>query len=230
MSYQERQLAGGPLSNRDDIYLRLANALQKLTEGASPAVGSDCFLHAKLAQAILSEIGIQTEIVAGESAWRTGPGDQDIIAHSPQVSGFAFGPGNPLPIHVWLKTEQGDILDFTTHSLKAKARLLDENDGGQTAVQWCPPYLLAKPHVSTLDEVTQAPVSGVFHYREFPGLLDLLVARGIGATEVDAEDLAVLRLLFRNPETHLVGPNHMNQMGAFIEDCLTSARKVESEC
>lgn len=214
MPYQKTHASPTSTAVREDIFGRLANALQKLTEGASPAVGSDCFLHAKLAQTILSEEGIPTEIVAGESAWRIGPGDQDVIAHSANASGssFTIAPGSPLPIHVWLKTSEGEILDFTTHSLRIKARLLDESDGGHTVCAWCPPYLLVSPRRTTFKEVLQATTSGVFHYLELPGLMDVLMARGVGVGEIDDGDLSVLRYLFRNPETRVVGPNHGNEM------------------
>lgn len=200
------------VSNRDAIFLRLAKALQKLTEGASPAVGADCILHAKLAQALLREQGVETTIVVGEAAWRTGPGDSDVITHSPQISGFVFLPGRPLPLHVWLTTEQGDILDFTTHSLKVKAQLLDASDGGTTSVQWCPPYLLATPRRTTLNEVIKALDSGVFHYQEFPGLLKKLNEHGIGVKDADPSDLAVLRFLFKDPTVQVVGPNNVKQL------------------
>lgn len=198
--------------NRDAIFLQLANALQKLTEGASPAVGADCILHAKLAQALLCEHGVETTIAVGEAAWRTGPGDADVITHSPQMSGYVFVPGRPLPLHVWLTTEQGDILDFTTHSLKVKAQQLDASDGGKTSVEWCPPYLLATPRWSTLNEVIQAQGSGVFHYHEFPGLLKKLNEHGIGVGDADPTDLAILRYLFKNQDVQVVGPNNVKQL------------------
>lgn len=190
------------------VCLRLAQALRKMTEAASPHIGADCILQAKLAQASLGELGIETRLVCGEAAWRVGPGDGDVIVHSPRISQMVIAPGAALPIHYWLQTHAGEILDLTTHSLRAKAASLDAMDGGTTAVEWCPEYLLVMPPRNTLQDVTMAAQAGVFYYAELEGLMARLHARGLGTGKVDPSDMAVLRMLLRNETIQLVGPNH----------------------
>jgi len=193
----------------EGIYRKLATALQQLTVSASPAVGSDCMLQAALAKALLAEFGIQTRIVVGEAAWRLGPGNGDVMVHSPQVGGVAMANGPSLAFHAWLETAQGEILDFTTNSLRLKAKQLDALDGGKTTVEWCPPYLLAPRTKSSVWEVTQSFQSGVYHYGELPGLLELMQSNGL-ANEPAPEDLAILKMIYTMPAMQVVGVNDLH--------------------
>lgn len=194
------------MSNELKIIERLAGALKKLTTSASSNVGADCMLQAQLAQRLLQEAGIEAKLVVGESAWRVGPGDGDVITHSPQIGGYAPAGAKALAYHAWL--EMGStILDFTTHTLSSKAESLDAMDGGRTTVAWCPSYLvMPKGDTLPLKDVVQAPQAGVACYQELPGLYEAMVEQGL-CKEVDQDDLRVLRLIFGNPEMVVIGPN-----------------------
>ena len=184
---------------------RLAASLQKLTTSASAHPGADCMLHALLAQRILQEQGMATRLVVGEAAWRIGPGDGDVITHSPRFGGYAADGVKALPFHAWL--ECGDsIIDFTTHSLRLKATQLDEFDGGTTNVAWCPQYLVMDRKVTkTVREVTQADSEGVACYREIPELYELVSEGGL-LPQPDEGDVDALRIVFRNPDMQVFGP------------------------
>lgn len=192
-----------------EIIERLAVAIRKLTTSASAHYGADCMMQAQLTQCILREQGIETRIVVGEAAWRVGPGDGDAIVHSPRIGGHAPVGTRALAYHAWL--EYGDtILDFTTHSLKAKAQALDATDGGKTEVLWAPAVLvMPRDETVPLNEFIQTPVVGTACYTELPKLREFIEATApIG--KPDPADLQALRILFQNPETHVVGPNHIS--------------------
>jgi len=92
---------------------RLAAAIRKLTAAASSHVGSDCYIHAALGQAILARLGVETTIVAGYAAFRVGNGSGDVILHAPN-SGMIPQPG-ALAYHVWLELNGNKLLDLTMH-------------------------------------------------------------------------------------------------------------------
>jgi len=110
---------------------RLAEALRKLATAASGNLGADCYIHTAIAQAILLRLGVNAKVVVGYAAWRVGPGDADVILHAP-VPGMVAQFGG-LAYHAWLEIGY-NIVDFTTYSLREKARQLDKLDGGHTAV------------------------------------------------------------------------------------------------
>jgi hypothetical protein len=194
------------MSNELKVFARLACALQKLTTSASMHIGADCMLQAKLAQRILQDEGINTRVVVGESAWRVGPGDGDVITHSPRIGGFSPPGVKAVAYHAWL--EMGStIIDFTTHSLRSKAKSLDAMDGGQTNVLWCPAYLVMQSDETvSLQAVVRAPNHGVACYQQLPGLEEMMVAEGCNK-DIDEEDVLLLRLIFDSPEMVVIGPN-----------------------
>lgn len=196
------------LNKQSDIFKRLASALMKLTSSASANFGADCVLHAQLAQAILQEEGITTRLVVGEAAWRIGAGDGDVIAHSPKIGGYAPAGSKALAFHAWLESESA-IIDFSTHSLRAKAAQLDALDGGKTSVDWSPPYLvLERTQVVPLNEVAQAASAGVAFYREIPELNTLIVEL-CPSQRVVSENRDILRMLFDQPQIVVHGRNNM---------------------
>lgn len=196
------------MSNELPVYARLACALQKLTTSASMHIGADCMLQAKLAQRILQEEGINTRLVVGESAWRVGPGDGDVITHSPRYSGYSPAGVKALAYHAWLQMGT-TIIDFTTHSLRCKAQQLDALDNGKTNVLWCPPYLVMQSEDTLpLREVVQAEHHGVACYQRLPGLEEVMVAEGL-CKDIDEEYVLLLRLIFDSPEMVVIGPNDM---------------------
>ena len=163
-------------------------------------------LVATLAQRILKDEGIDTQLVIGEAAWRVGPGDGDVIAHSPRVGGIAPEGVMAFAYHAWLQI--GDtIIDFTTHSLRSKAASLDAIDGGSTVVLWCPDFLVIEVgNTLSLHEVNQAPREGVACYQELPGLYDAMVSAGL-REEVDEGDVAVMKVILANPGIVVLGPS-----------------------
>ena len=111
--------------------------------------------------------GVKTEIAVGFAAWRVGQGDGDVILHI-KTDNMIPQPG-ALPYHAWL-VSGNYIIDFTTYQLKEKARLLDNMDGGNTQVDWCPQYLLEQTARSrTINDVTQLN-AGMFNYTRDLGL------------------------------------------------------------
>lgn len=169
--------------------------------------------QAKLAQRILEEQGISTKVVVGEVAWRVGPGDGDVITHSPRSGGFAPAGVNALAYHAWL--EMGTtIIDFTTQNLRTKAKALDAFDGGTTNVLWCPAYLVIQS-ADTLPfkKVAQALEEGVAFYQEIPGLYEMMVAKGMDK-DLDEEDVQILRIIFDNQDLTVIGPNDIAAAGS----------------
>jgi len=194
-----------PVVHRE-TFSRLATALSALTKAASAGFGADCMGHAKLAQAILLQEGISTRLVAGAAAWRIGPGTGDVISHLPTRQDLANASSNAFPYHAWLEWD-GNILDFSTHSLGSKAKQLDAQDGGTTTVNWCPLYLLLTPdQVRSMEDVAQAESFGLAFYHEIPGFLEFLLTRGLREAISDV-DLSLLRYTFDNPSLNVFGPN-----------------------
>lgn len=180
-------------------------AIQKLAEAASSRLGSDCLTHTVLVHQALAELGVQTDLVVGNAAWRVGPGDGDVIAHVFQVKGY-LPPGAEagFPYHAWLRL--GDILiDLTTYQLRLKGASLDSLDGGHTSVEWCPGYLVVPiSEVSSYQEVARAPRAGVFYYEHVPQLQSRVTA----GMHVDQEDLQLLKIIMANPDIVVRGPNN----------------------
>jgi hypothetical protein len=182
---------------------RLSSALHRLAVAASGNCGSDCYLHAAIAQAILDRLGVKAKIVAGHAAFRVGEGDSDVILHAP-VPGMPYQPG-AVAYHVWLEAF-GHIIDFTTYSLRIKADQLDVLDGGTTSVTWCPDYLFVpKASVSPMRDVIQLQ-AGLFHYLRVPALEAKIIA---AAHLLDQDDVETAWLLYQNPDIQVFGPNHM---------------------
>lgn len=186
----------------------LASAMRKLATAASASLGADCYLHAALPKVILAEGGIEASVALGFAAWRVGNGDSDVIVHAP-LPGSIQHPSHSdaLPFHVWL-TVQDDgvpwILDFTTYQLSRKAAELDSMDGGTTRVDWNPDFLLIPvARTTSLREVTQGR-AGLCHYAENAQVAHRVEER---AVNVDPFDLESLRLICRNPDINVIGPN-----------------------
>lgn len=213
------------MTNQPEIFARLACALQKLTTSASAQLGADCLLHAQLAQILLDEESLPTRLVLGEAAWRVGSGDGDVITHSPNVGGYAPLGAKALAYHAWLESG-GNIIDFSTHSLRTKAAQLDAFDGGKTAVEWCPPYLvLERAQSLTLKEVAQADSAGVACYQEIPGLHEFMIEQCL-VKEVDARNSQLLRLVFDQPQIKVFGPNNHHDCGELVEQALKSNQSL----
>lgn len=193
---------------------KVGSALRRLATAASGQFGSDCYVHAALGRQLLADLGFDVSLEVGEAAWRVGPGDGDVIAHTPRVQGFApenMPPGKQaLAYHAWLVVA-GNIVDFTTYQFTRKAQELDAADGGHTTVTWRPEALiLPVGHVLSYRQVAQSPKPGVAFYDAHPDLLQLMAAQ----FELQAADLAVARLLLTNPDMNVFGPNDVRDAGA----------------
>ena len=184
---------------------RLAAALRKLATAASSNVGSDCYAHATIAQAILAKLGVEARLVAGYAAWRVGEGDGDVILHAPSP-GMVEQPSG-VPYHMWLEIED-HLLDITTYSLQAKAAQLNDLDGGHTTVIWSPDYLFVpRKSVSTIGAVIQHH-AGLYYYSREPEVEALIVD---SAPELDETDVQAAWLLYQNPEVQAFGPNSLTR-------------------
>jgi hypothetical protein len=192
---------------------RAGAAIRKLATAASSHLGSDCYLHAAIGQALLSDLGIQTAIRAGHAAWRIGPGDEDIMAHKSDLGGYLPDGAQGFAYHVWLETvEEGAaspiLIDLTTYQLRLKASQLDKFDGGNTQVDWCPDLLvLRREDLRDFQEVAKAADAGVAYYESVPGYLERLAAAAI----LDPEDLRLARLIMASPNVNVMGPNQVEE-------------------
>jgi hypothetical protein len=147
---------------------KLAQAVRQVLRAVTDAHTSDCLLYAHVGVAVLEGLGIEgAKAVAGSAVWRLGPGDGDVMAHAFELHHpmYAVKLSNPaLPFHAWIELP-GHILDFTTWTLRDKARMLDQLDGGTTTVEWAPDVLLApNEEVMSVDEARMAEAAGAFAY------------------------------------------------------------------
>jgi hypothetical protein len=178
----------------------LSSALQRLTNAASDHFGADCYIHSALAQAILARLGVPSIIVVGWAGWRVGEGDSDVILHAPMPN---MPKQEGVPYHAWLEVGHNKMLDFSTHSLRIKAKQLDELDGGHTCVDWCPEYLYEpKKSVASLRDVSQGS-AGAYYYERNPEMEERVVA---AAEDLDVADIEALWMLYQNPDLVAFGP------------------------
>lgn len=181
---------------------RVAAAMRKLAVASSANVGTDCYIHAAIGQAILSRLNIDAQLVIGYAAWRVGPGDGDILVHAP-VPNLPAQPGAE-PYHVWL--EIGNLVfDLTTYQLRSKAANLDRLDGRHTEVRWCSDYLLvAKNTCASLPEVVNA-YKWTYHYARN----DAVAKRVKVLRALDPDDVEMALWLYNAPNAHIIGPNSL---------------------
>lgn len=189
---------------------KAGHALRRLAGAASGNLGSDCFVHAAIGQALLADLGFNADIAVGEAAWRVGPGRGDVISHTPREKSFSPQQMNPEQqahaYHAWLVVD-GVVVDLTTYQLETKARMLDAADGGHTTVEWWPAVLvLPKQRVSTFEQTAASLKAGVAFYQAHEDLQALVTSQ----RELDPEDLAAARLLMANPDMVAFGPNDVS--------------------
>lgn len=192
----------GPALTEDAVRL-VSQALIKLAKAASDNYGGDCSLHAGIGQALLQHLGFETNIVCGEAAWRVGNGDGDVIVHA-RMPNMVYQGELAFPYHVWL--EYGDyIIDFSTYQLAEKAARLDELDGGNTEVEWCPDYIFTKRENASNLRSTSIGDAGLFHYRKDAVIHSKIMA---GWNTLDQEDLEAAILIMNNPDAEVKGPRN----------------------
>ena len=200
---RQRRQAARELTLKIDStdFARVAGAVHRLTQAASENLGADCVLQAALAQSILTKLDVPAALHVGYAAWRVGDGDGDVISHFP-VPGLQVPSSKHLAFHAWLRI--GDtIFDVTTNQLPLKAKQLDAMDGGQTTVQWAPPYLLSPlAKISTYDDVRQGQ-AGLYHYVRDERLERVALAD----LRIDSESEAMVWVLYQNPDINVLGVN-----------------------
>ena len=151
----------------------ISSALRRLATAASGNLGSDCYIHAAIVQALLARLGVTAKLVAGYAAWRVGNGDGDVILHA-QLPHMPPQPG-AVAYHVWLEVEN-HLIDFTTFQLKTKALQMDKLDGGTTTVTWCPDYLdVPIKSISPLRAVIQLR-AGMYYYKQDMAIEKLILS------------------------------------------------------
>ena len=183
-----------------DVLTRISSALRRLATAASGNFGSDCYVHAAIAQALLARLGVKSRLVCGFAAWRVGNGDSDVIMHAPMPN-MPPQP-NAVAYHVWLEVG-GNILDFTTYQLRAKAAHLDALDGGNTNVTWKPDFLFVRKNsVSPIQRVIRLH-AGLYSYTQKPEIEARIIA---AASPLDADDVETAWLLYQNQELTVFGP------------------------
>lgn len=193
-----------PKFDKNNDLRRISSALRRLATAASGNLGSDCYIHAAIAQALLARLGVSSKLVAGYAAWRVGSGDGDVILHAP-LPNMPSQPGS-VAYHVWLESNN-HLIDFTTYQLRRKAIQMDKLDGGSTTVTWCPDYLcVPKKSVSPFRAVIQLR-AGMYFYKQNTAIENLTIS---AARPLDDDDVNTAWLLYQNPELSVFGPNNMH--------------------
>lgn len=173
--------------------------LRKLATAASSKFGHDCYWHAAVGQALLQDLGFETQIVVGYAAWRLGSESGAVLGHTPDAHSTST---KGLAYHTWLEW-RSLVVDFTTYQFRLKMRELDSEDGGHTRVSWCPEYLiLRKQEIQSWYAVRQAMHAGIACYEARPELAELLEPE-----DLDARTRTIARLILANPRINLTGPN-----------------------
>jgi len=184
-------------------FARVASAIRRLATATSARHGSDCYVHAALAQAVLARLGVSSQITIGFCAFRVGEGDSDVVAHAP-LAGMVYQE-DAIPYHAWLNLG-GNIFDTTTYAIRSKAAELDRLDGGHTDVIWCPDYLFVPlDTVSTMKDVAKCH-AGMYYYER---VLDLEEKIKRISEPLDAGDIETAWLLYQTPDMMVIGPNDM---------------------
>lgn len=175
-------------------------AIRKLATAASSHLGSDCYLHAAIGQALLQDLGIPSQIVAGQAAWRVGDNGGDVISHVTTAKGHLPPDAQGFAYHAWLESAD-HIVDFTTYQLRRKAADLDAYDGGRTDVVWCPEVLVLDRQSIRSQTDVAALNHGVAFYKTEPSYALLLQKQ----FSLDPRDLYVARMILANPHLQVMG-------------------------
>lgn len=164
-----------------------AQAVRDVCRAISDFGGADCTLYAIIGAQALCELGLPARAAAGSAAWRVGPGDPDVLSHAPEITGQLFvpeGASRAGMFHAWVEVDAVDgaeaaVADFTTWQLPAKARALDQADGGTTRVDFKPEYLWIPRRQATrlsAHDVLQSFDTGVYMYRRHESIEQLVLS------------------------------------------------------
>lgn len=152
-----------------DVQL-IAHAMRQVIGATTEGYGADCVAYALTGAEVLRRMGHDANAVAGSAAWRVGPGSGDAITHAVEL--HETGPGvyspahsdNAAVFHAWIEVGT-HYVDFTTFSLRDKAKQLDAADGMVTVVEWCPDYLVVdRQSCLPLDAVPAGLREGLYSY------------------------------------------------------------------
>jgi len=183
---------------------QVTQTLRRLCEATSEHLGRDCHLHTLLAQGLLRDLGVETQVQAGYAAWRVGTGHQDVLAHAPEADEIVpDDPEKSMMYHAWLGYADL-IVDVTLYQIGRKVRELDAMFGGHTHIRWAPDYIIVPPErICLIEELAQSDRPGDVYYVRKPHIESLLQTRSDG---VDAQDLQMARFVMRHPEAMVFGP------------------------
>jgi len=185
---------------------RVGDAIRRLATAASEKIGYDCYVHALIGKELLADFSIDAEVAAGYAAWRTGESDGSVIAHTSKVKGYLPPGAQGFAYHAWLVCGT-TIIDLTTYQIPRKAAELDAMDGGHTELDWAPALLIADfADVKGYAAVRQGS-AGMFYYERDRRIEKILAETSI----LDPEDVAHARLVLRNPNLMVIGPNDIAQ-------------------
>lgn len=156
---------------------RAAAAVRQAVHAVTDYHGADCLLYAHIGAELLRSLGLDAQVVAGSAAWRVGSGNSDVISHARELNGTQFDQGDDefALFHAWIEAP-GLVIDFSTATLRNKARQLDAADGGSTQVDWCPDYLWQSTLASAPSmgapmrnpkAVLMAAAAGAFNYTRY---------------------------------------------------------------
>lgn len=188
----------------------VGSALRKLAQAASMGLGADCFAHALLGQALLSDLNIRSEVTLGCAAWRVGEEDGAVVTHAESdATNFASCSPNAFHFHAWLVCGNF-IVDFTTYQLGMKLEALDAMDGQHTTIDWCPDFLVLSRDLTRSFKEVATLTTGLSYYLARPDLLE----RHRSKIKVDQDDLSTARIIMANPHVHVFGPANMPALSA----------------
>lgn len=192
----------------------IAQAVTKTMSAITDLQGVDCLGYAIVGAGLLNRLGLPARAVAGHATWRVGPGDGDIVSHDPSaMATTTYRPAGQAGLfHAWIELDGPmglDLIDLTTFQLRNKAVALDSTDGGQTRVDFCPPFLwfAARSCLPSARSVAVAEHAGVYTYRRnrdvesvvFAGKDDHLLDAAITASAI------VYNKLLEKEEVHVIG-------------------------
>lgn len=172
----------------------IATAIHKAVSAVTAYYGADCVLYAQVGAEVLRRSGLDAIAVVGTASWRVGPGDGDIVSHLTGLLAPGAKAGTPLGFddvqsgvfHAWVQAGD-DVIDFSTATLRHKAKLLDDMDGGKTQVDWAPDFVwMPRDRVMTHLAVAQSPRGGAAAYVRDARM------EGVVFEGIDPEDVAYL--------------------------------------
>ncbi len=149
----------------------------------------NCYAYHSLASKALTKLNINHELQIGYAIWRiNGESPSGVVCHLPNCK-IEISPQNvnSLQYHAWLKVDN-NIVDFTTYQLKHKSAMLDNVDGNQNEVEWCPDYLWEdESKMNTFDEARNGYNAGLYNYDYNLDIYNIVVNSFAGVLDNDVQ-------------------------------------------